>query len=95
MSAGAGVALVRYQGQRLRRPAIAAAGSQEMAYQRIIRDWVRNADGTARSTAFSVRLQASPAPVSCFPVALDGSMAHRQEYRSAIASGPGRLRCRG
>ena len=42
MSAGEGVALVRYQGQRLRRPAIAAAGSQEIAYQVIIRDWIRS-----------------------------------------------------
>jgi hypothetical protein len=59
MSAGAGVALVRYQGQRLRRCSIAVAGSQKMAYQRIIRDWTRNANGTVRSTAFGVRLQAS------------------------------------
>ena len=65
MSAGEGVALVRYQGQRLRRPAIAAAGSQEIAYQVIIRDWIRKVNGTVLSTAFRVRLQASPAPVSC------------------------------
>ena len=25
--------------------------------------------------------------MSCFPVALDGSMGHRQEYRSATAAG--------
>jgi hypothetical protein len=50
-----------------------------MAYQMIIRDWMRNANGTARSTASGTRLQASPAPVSCLPVAFDGSIAHRQE----------------
>src|SRR5438552_11991341 len=79
MSAGEGVALVRYQGHRARRLSTPAAGSQEMAYHKIIRDWMRNANGTARSTAFGTRLQASPAPVSCLPVAFDGSMAHRQE----------------
>ena len=49
---------------------------------------MRNPNGTVRSTAFSTRLQASPTPRSCFPVALDGSMGHRQEYRSAMAAGP-------
>ena len=73
------MALVRYQGQRLRRHPMLAAGSQARAYQMIIRDWMRNANGTVRSTASWTRLQASPAPVSCFPVALEGSMAHRQE----------------
>jgi hypothetical protein len=33
-------------------------------------------DGTARSTAFAVRLQAWPAPVTCLPAALEGSMGH-------------------
>ena len=87
MSAGEGVALVRYHGFWRRRRSMPAAGSQEMAYQRIIRDWTRNVNGTVRSTAFAVRLQASPAPVSCLPVALDGSMAHRQEYLSAMQAG--------
>ena len=79
MSAGEGVAFDWYQGQWLRRQAIAAAGSQEIAYQVIMRDWMRNANGTVRSTAFGMRLQASPAPVSCLPAALEGSMGHRQE----------------
>jgi hypothetical protein len=87
MSAGAGVVFDRYQGQRRRRRSIPAAGSQAIAYQMIIRDWTRNANGTARPTAFGVRLQASPAPVSCLPHAFEGSMAHRQEYRPAMASG--------
>jgi hypothetical protein len=38
MSAGAGVAFDRYQGQRRRRLSIPAAGSQEIAYQTIIRE---------------------------------------------------------
>jgi hypothetical protein len=79
ISAGAGVALAVYQGQRRRRSAIPAAGSPAMEYQTIIRDWTRNANGTARSTAFGTRLRASPAPVSCLPIAFDGSIAHRQE----------------
>lgn len=79
MSAGEGVAFDRYQGQRPRRSAITAAGSRETAYQQIIRDWMRNANGTVRSTALGVRLQASPTPVSCLPAALDGSVGHRQE----------------
>jgi len=44
------------------------------AYQQMIRDCTRNANGTARSTARWVRLRASPVPVSCLPAALDGSM---------------------
>jgi len=39
-----------------------------------MRDWTRKANGTARSTARVVRLQASPAPVTCLPAALEGSM---------------------
>jgi hypothetical protein len=30
---------------------------------------------------------ASPTPRICFPVALEGSIGHRQEYRSAMAAG--------
>jgi hypothetical protein len=74
MSPAAGVALARYQGLRCRRCSMPAAGSQEIAYQQIMRDWTRNANGTARSTARVVRLQASPAPVTCLPAALEGSM---------------------
>ena len=74
MSAGEGAAFDWYQGQRLRRQAIAAAGWQEIAYQTIIRDWMRNANGTVRPTASGRRLQASPTPVSCLPAALEGSM---------------------
>src|ERR1700758_876734 len=87
MSAAAGVALAVYHGFRSRRCARPAAGSQEMAYQQIIRDWMRNANGTVRSTAFGTRLQASPAPVTCLPAALEGSMGHRQEYRSIADPG--------
>ena len=86
MSAGEGVTLVVYQGQRERRCPMLAAGSPTRAYHKIIRDWTRNANGTVRSTASCTRLQASPAPVSCLPIAFDGSIAHRQEYRSAMAS---------
>lgn len=82
MSAAAGVALAAYHGFRFRRCSRLAAGSQEMAYHTIMRDWTRNANGTARSTARVVRLQASPAPVTCLPAALDGSMGRRQKYRS-------------
>ena len=89
MSAAAGVALARYHGLRCRRCSRPAAGSQERAYQVIIRDWMRNANGTARSTALAVRLQASPAPRTCLPAALEGSMGHRQEYRSIASPGTG------
>jgi hypothetical protein len=74
MSAAAGVALDRYHGFGCRRCTRPAAGSQEMAYQQIIRDWMRNANGTVRSTALGTRLQASPAPVTCLQAALEGSM---------------------
>jgi hypothetical protein len=74
MSAAAGVALAVYHGFRCRRCPMPTAGSQEIAYQQIIRDWTRNANGAARSTARAVRLQASPAPVICLPAALEGSM---------------------
>ena len=56
MSAGEGVALVRYRGSGCG-AAIAAAGSQEIAYQVIIRDWIRKVNGTVLSTAFRVRLR--------------------------------------
>ena len=49
---------------------------------------MRNPNGTVRSTAFSTRLQASPTPRTCLPAAFDGSIGHRQEYRSAMAAGP-------
>jgi hypothetical protein len=87
MSAADGVALDRYHGLLLRRCSTPAAGSQDTAYQRIMRVWTRNANGTARSTAFAVRLQAWPTPVTCLPAALEGSMGHRQEYRSITAAG--------
>jgi hypothetical protein len=45
-----------------------------------------NPNGTVRSTAFWARLQASPTPRICFPAAFDGSIGHRQEYRSAMAA---------
>jgi len=79
MSARLGLVLVRYQGQRSRRSSMSAGACPVIAYQQMIRDWTRNANGTARSTARWVRLCASPAPVSCLPAALDGSIAHRQE----------------
>ncbi|MGH3200432.1 MAG: hypothetical protein ACRDOH_23725 [Streptosporangiaceae bacterium] len=47
---------------------------------------MRNANGTARPTAFWTRVQAPPVPVSCLPAAFDGSMAHRQECRSMTAA---------
>ena len=74
MSAAAGVALAVYHGLRCRCCPMPAAGSQETAYQQIMRDWTRNAKGTVRSTALAVRLQAPPAPVTCLPAALEGSM---------------------
>jgi hypothetical protein len=41
MSAGKGVALAVYQGQRRRRSSTLTAGSPAMAYQMIIGDWAR------------------------------------------------------
>ena len=50
---------------------------------------MRNPSGTAGSTAWPVRLQASPTPGTCLPAALDGSMGHCQDYRSITAAGTG------
>jgi DNA helicase IV len=63
MPAADGAALAGYHGLRCRRCSRPAAGSQETAYQQIMRDWTRNANGLARSTARVVRLQAWPALV--------------------------------
>ena len=71
--------LVRYQGQSRRRRSMSAGSLAERAYQVMSRVWMRNPNGTVRSTAFRVRLQASPTPRTCLPAALDGSMGHRQE----------------
>ena len=58
-------------GARLARP---GAGSQAIAYQQVIRDWTRKANGTVRSTALAVRLQAPPAPVTCLPAVEHGRL---------------------
>ncbi len=58
MSAAEGVVLVRYQGQSRRRRSMLAGLSAQRAYQVNSRVWMRNANGTVRSTAFCVRLQA-------------------------------------
>src|SRR5260370_37914435 len=87
MSPVDGVVLAVYHGHCRRRRVTSAGSAAERAYQVMSRVWIRNPNGTVRSTALCVRLQASPTPRSCFPAALDGSMGHRQEYRSAIAAG--------
>ncbi len=79
MSARLGQVLVRYHGQRRRRASMSAGAYPAIAYQQITSDWTRKANGTARSTARWVRLRASPAPVTCLPAALDGSIGHRQD----------------
>jgi hypothetical protein len=90
MSATAGSCLVRYHGQSRRRRPTSAGSQPERAYQTISSDWIRKPNGTVRSTAASSRLHACPTPRICFPVALDGSMGHRQEYRSMTAAAAAR-----
>ncbi len=53
MSAAAGVALAVYQGLCCRRSSMPTAGSQEIAYQQIMRDWTRNAKGTVHCRCYS------------------------------------------
>src|SRR5260370_23537651 len=86
VSAGGGLVLVRYHGHDRRRQPMSEVLSACRAYHTISGDWIKNPNGTVRSTAFSARLQASPTPRICFPVAFDGSIGHRQEYRSAVAA---------
>ena len=74
MSAADGAVLVRYHGHSRQRRSMSAGSQAQRAYQQISRDWTRNPNGTVRSTALATRLQASPTPRVCFPVAFDGSM---------------------
>jgi hypothetical protein len=87
MSPADGVVWAVYHGYCWRRRVTSAGPAAERAYQVMSRVWIPNPDGTVCSTAFWVGLRASPVPRSCFPAALEGSMGHRQEYRSAIAAG--------
>ena len=89
MSPADGAVLVRYQGQSRRRRSMSAGSQAERAYQVMSRVWMRNPNGTVRSTAFRVRLQASPTPRTCLPAALDGSLDHRQECARWPGPGPG------
>jgi len=74
MSAGDGLVLVRYHGHDRRRQSMSEVLSACRAYHTMSKDWIKNPNGTVRSTAFSARLQAFPTPRICFPVAFDGSM---------------------
>jgi hypothetical protein len=47
----------------------------------------RSSMPTAGSQEIAYQQIMSPAPMTCLPTALEGSMAHRQEYRSIASPG--------